>query len=311
MGNTLGESSNKGKIMELRHLRYFIAVAEHKSIRLASERIHVTQPAVSRQIHDLEKELGLALFDRHPRGLTLTTAGQSFLVDVRKLMTDLEAAARKAKQISTGWAGRLRLGFVENSSWDGIVPKALRNFQVATPSASLELSPLNTPEQIQRIEDGLIDGGFVYQYRPFSEGLSTLRLDQHDLLLAIPVDWNLSGDHITLKEVAERPFITFPRWVYPVYYDHLMAACVERGITLNVVQEEQTESAILALVGSGIGAALVNSANLGRPPASVRFLKLADLSLAMPLVFAYRSDNDSPMLLRFVKALTDALHGNK
>lgn len=186
----------------------------------------------------------MELFDRHPRGLTLTTAGESFLFDVRKLMTDLEAAARKAKRISTGWAGRLRLGFVENSSWDGIVPEALRNFQVATPSASLD--------------------------------------------------------------VAERPFITFPRWVYPVYYDQLMATCFELGVSLNVAQEEQTESAILALVGAGIGAALVNSANLGRPPASVRFLKLADLSLPMPLVFVYRSDNESPLLLRFVEALMTA-----
>lgn len=292
--------------MELRHLRYFVAVAEHKSIRLASDRIHVTQPAVSRQIHDLEEELGLELFNRHPRGLTLTTAGESFLFDVRKLMNDLEAAARKAKRISTGWAGRLRIGFVENSSWDGIVPEALRRFQVATPSASLELSPLNTPEQIQRIEDGLLDGGFVYRYRPFAEGLATLPLAKHNVLLAIPVDWLLHGDELKLKDVAARPFITFPRWVYPVYYDQLMATCFELGVSLNVVQEEQTESAILALVGAGIGAALVNSANLGRPPASVRFLNLADLSLPMPLVFVYRSDNDSPLLLRFVEELITA-----
>jgi DNA-binding transcriptional LysR family regulator len=292
--------------MELRHLRYFVAVAEHKSIRLASERIHVTQPAVSRQIHDLEEELGLELFDRHPRGLTLTTAGVSFLFDVRKLMSDLEEAARKAKRISTGWAGRLRIGFVENSSWDGIVPEALRGFQVATPSASLELSPLNTPEQIQRIEDGLLDGGFVYRYRQFAEGLATLQLAQQNVLLAIPMDWPLYGDELKLKDVAARPFITFPRWVYPVYYDQLMATCCELGVSLNVVQEEQTESAILALVGAGIGAALVNSANLGRPPASVRFLNLADLSLTMPLVFVYRSDNDSPLLLRFVEALITA-----
>lgn len=289
--------------MELRHLRYFVAVAEHKSIRLASERIHVTQPAVSRQIHDLEEELGLELFERHPRGLTLTTAGESFLFDVRKIMNDLEAAARKAKRISTGWAGRLRLGFVENSSWDGIVPDALRSFQLATPSASLELSPLNTPEQIQRIEDGMLDGGFVYRYRPFAEGLATLQLAQHNLLLAVPADWPMQGDQLTLKDVAQRPFITFPRWVYPVYYDQLMATCFEQGVSLNVTQEEQTESAILALVGAGIGAALVNSANLGRPPASVRFLKLADLSLSMPLVFVYRHDNDSPLLVRFVEAL--------
>ena len=296
--------------MELRHLRYFIAVAEHKSIRLASERIHVTQPAISRQLHDLEEQLGFELFNRHPRGLTLTPAGESFLVDARQIMIDLEAAKRKAKRISTGWAGRLRLGFVENSSWDGIVPKALRAFQVATPNASLELNPLNTPEQIQRIEDGVLDGGFVYQYHLLSKSCKSLQLVEHNLVLAIPVDWDLGGDEVSLKDVACLPFITFPRWVYPVYYDKLMAACGELGVSLQVVQEEQTESAILALVGSGMGAALINSANLGRPPASVRFVKLIDLSVPMPLVFAYGAQNESPLLHRFIQALTDAKHSH-
>jgi len=291
--------------MELRHLRYFIAVAEHKSIRLASERIHVTQPAVSRQLHDLEEQLGFELFSRHPRGLTLTPAGESFLSDARQIMSDLEAATRKAKRISTGWEGQLRLGFVENSSWDGIVPKALRAFQIETPNASLELSPLNTPEQIKRIEDGTLDGGFVYQYHLLSNGCEALQLVEHNLVLAIPVDWNVEGNEVSLTDIADRPFITFPRWVYPIYYDRLMAACGELGVSLQVVQEEQTESAILALVGSGMGAALVNSANLGRPPASVRFLKLVDMSLPMPLVFAYGANSESPLLQRFIQVLME------
>jgi len=297
--------------MELRHLRYFIAVAEHKSIRLASERIHVTQPAVSRQLHDLEAQLGFDLFNRHPRGLTLTPAGESFLSDARQIMSDLEAATRKAKRISTGWEGRLRLGFVENSSWDGIVPKALRAFQIATPNASLELTPLNTPEQIQRIEDGTLDGGFVYRYYSLSKGCKALELVEHNLVLAIPADWDLEGDDIALTDIAQRPFITFPRWVYPIYYDRLMAACSDLGVSLQVIQEEQTESAILALVGSGMGAALVNSANLGRPPASVRFLKMRDLSVPMPLVFAYRANNESPLLQRLIQALTEATYNSR
>ena len=291
--------------MELRHLRYFIAVAEHKSIRLASERIHVTQPAVSRQLHDLEEQLGFELFSRHPRGLTLTPAGESFLSDARQIMSDLEVATRKAKRISTGWEGQLRLGFVENSSWDGIVPKALRAFQIAIPNASLELNPLNTPEQVQRIEDGMLDGGFVYLYRPLSNRCEVLQLVEHNLVLAIPVDWDLGGNEVSLADIAHLPFITFPRWVYPTYYDQLMAACGALGVSLKVVQEEQTESAILALVGSGMGVALVNSANLGRPPASVSFLKLLDLSVPMPLVFAYCANSESLLLQRFLQVLTE------
>ncbi len=290
--------------MELRHLRYFIAVAEYKSIRLASQWIHVTQPAISRQLHDLELELGVELFTRHPRGLTLTPAGESFLHDARQIMQDLDAATRNAQRISTGWQGLLRLGFVENSSWSGIVPEALKAFQAAAPDASLELHPLNTPEQLRLIETGALDGGFIYQYGSLPAHCTSLRLAENNLVLAMPADWQLPGPAVSLNDVAGRPFIGFPRWVYPLYHDQLMAACAALGSTLDIVQEVQTESAILALVSSGVGAALVNSANLGRPPASVRFVKLQDLSVPMPLVFAYAAGTQSPLLERFIRTLT-------
>jgi DNA-binding transcriptional LysR family regulator len=293
--------------MELRHLRYFLAIAEHKSIRLASEHIHVTQPALSRQIQALEAELGFELFERSPRGLTLTVAGETYMTDIVRVMSDLETAARQAKRISTGHTGHLRLGFVENCSWDGIVPKALRAFQLSTSGVSLELNPLNTPDQLTRLGDGALEGGFVYQYHDFPDDLKVIPIANNGVALAVPVSWNAERDETSLQAFAEKPFITFPRWVYPAYYDRLMAACVALGVSLNVVQEEQTESAILALVGSGIGAALVNSANLGRRPASVNFLRLTDFPLAMPLVFAYRRDNRSPLLHRFVETVHRAL----
>jgi DNA-binding transcriptional LysR family regulator len=293
--------------MELRHLRYFLAIAEHKSIRLASEHIHVTQPALSRQIQALEAELGFELFERTPRGLTLTDAGESYMTDVCRIMGDLEVAARKAKRISIGHAGHLRLGFVENCSWDGIVPSALRAFQLCASGVSLELNPLNTPEQLTRLREGALDGGFVYQYHDFPADLEVIPVVNNRVALALPVSWHVEADETSLDAFAEQPFITFPRWVYPAYYDRLMAACVALGVSLNVVQEEQTESAILALVGSGIGAALVNSANLSRRPASVKFLRLTDLPLAMPLVFAYRRDNRSPLLDRFIETVHKTL----
>lgn len=296
--------------MELRHLRYFLAIAEYKSIRLASEHIHVTQPALSRQIQALEAELDFELFERTPRGLTLTVAGESYMTDVCRIMGDLEVAARKAKRISIGHAGHLRLGFVENCSWDGIVPSALRAFQLCTSRVSLELNPLNTPEQLSRLREGALDGGFVYQYHDFPADLEVIPVVNNRVALALPVSWHVDGDETSLNAFAEQPFVTFPRWVYPAYYDRLMAACVALGVSLNVVQEEQTESAILALVGSGIGAALVNSANLSRRPASVKFLRLTDLPLAMPLVFAYRRDNRSPLLHRFIETVHKTLADN-
>lgn len=299
--------------MELRHLRYFIAVAEHESIRLAAEHIHVTQPAISRQIHDLEEELGFALFERTPRGLKLTSAGQAYLRDARKALAQLDVAARGAARISSGVQGYLRLGFVENSGWDGIVPHIFRRFQAEVPDVRVELVPMNTPQQLDEIRASTLDGGFIYQYGPLPESINTLPLTTNEVVLAAPRAWTLPerGDAsarlplpgVALRQIADWPFVTFPRATYPLYYDQLIGACQACGVTLNVVQEVSTEAAMLSLVCAGIGAAIVNSANLGRPPALCHFASFTDLSIPMPLVFACKIDTPNPALFRFIQTV--------
>jgi DNA-binding transcriptional LysR family regulator len=295
--------------MELRHLRYFIAVAEHESVRLASEHLHITQPAVSRQIQDLEEELGFLLFRRSPRGIKLTPAGQSYLRDARQGIAFLEGAARTARRLSAGLQGQLRLGLVENAGWDGLVPRTFRAFQAEAAEVKIELTALNTPDQLQAIAAGTLDAGFIYQYGPLPGGFTAIPLVDHDVVLAVPRAWEMPEEAgaIELRSVAERPFVTFPRSVYPLYYDRLLGACLQCGVSLNVVEEGTTETAILSLVCSGMGAAIVNSANLGRPPAQVRFFKLKDLSIPMPLVFAHQAQNASPVLARFKAVLRSAL----
>lgn len=296
--------------MELRHLRYFIAVAEYESVRLASEHLHITQPAISRQIQDLEDELGFLLFERSPRGLKLTLAGESYLRDVRKVMASLDSAVRAAKRVAVGLQGQLRLGYVENAGWDGLVPRTFSRFQAEVPEVKIELTALNSPEQLRAIADETLDGGFIYQYGPLSDEFATIPLLDYDVVLAVPRAWAIDHDEthpIDIRTLADRPFVMFPRSVYPSYYDRLIGACQQSGISLNVVQEETTEAAILSLVCSGIGAAIVNSANLGRPPAQVRFFQLKDLSVPMPLTFAYRADAANPVLFRFISILCAAL----
>ncbi|MDH0340878.1 LysR family transcriptional regulator [Chromobacterium haemolyticum] len=292
--------------MELRHLRYFIAVAEHQSVRLASERLHITQPAVSRQIQDLEQELGLPLFERAPRGLKLTAAGASYLRDVRKAMAVLDDAAEGARRVAAGLLGRLRLGCVENAGWDGLVPQAFSRFQAEAPEVALELSVLNTPRQLGALAEGALDGGFIYQYEPLPEGVAGIPLLEHDVVLALPRCWDTGHDEnlpVALSSLADRPFVMLPREAYPGYYDRLIGACQQQGVHLKVAQEAGTETAILSLVCAGIGAAIVNSANLGRPPAQARFFRLRDLSLSMPLTFVSRLDAGNPALARFLTTL--------
>ncbi|MFM0054389.1 LysR family transcriptional regulator [Paraburkholderia phytofirmans] len=290
--------------MELRHLRYFVAVAEHASVRGASEQLHVTQPAISRQIQDLEETLDVALFERTPRGLKLTLAGDAYLREARGILRQVESAARVAQRIAAGVSGHVRMGFVENAVWGGLVPNALQAFQQTAPQVAIELTPMNTPEQLDAIEAGQLDGGFIYHFGALPEQFVSLPLLENGVVLAAPAAWSF-GRRKTVRaaQLAGKPFITFPRHVYPAYYDRLIGACERAGLTLDVVQEVSTEAAILSLVSAGVGAAIVNSANRERPPALVQFLALSDLSIALPLHFAYHEQHRNPALAQFIALL--------
>jgi DNA-binding transcriptional LysR family regulator len=293
--------------MELRHLRYFIAVAELRSVRAASEQLHVTQPAISRQIQDLEDAIGAALFERTPRGLKLTAAGEAYLHEAREILARVDAANRLARQIAAGLRGHLRIGFVENAAWSGIVSAALRTFEQKVPHVSLELQPMNTPEQLDAIAAGRLDGGFCYRVGVLPDGIAGVPVLEQNVVLAVPESWLLGkAGAVAAAELTGIPFIAFPRRVYPSYYDRLLAACAERGLTLDIRQEATTETAILSLVSAEMGAAIVNAANRERPPARVRFVELQDLSVPLPLEFCFMANGANAALQQFVDLLRQA-----
>ncbi|CAM2197156.1 LysR family transcriptional regulator [Paraburkholderia kururiensis] len=293
--------------MELRHLRYFIAVAELRSVRAASEQLHVTQPAISRQIQDLEDAIGAALFERTPRGLKLTAAGEAYLHEAREILARVDAANRLARQIAAGLRGHLRIGFVENAAWSGIVSAALRTFEQKVPHVSLELQPMNTPEQLDAIAAGRLDGGFCYRVGVLPDGIAGVPVLEQNVVLAVPESWLLGkAGAVAAAELTGIPFIAFPRRVYPSYYDRLLAACAERGLTLDIRQEATTETAILSLVSAEMGAAIVNAANRERPPARVRFVELQDLSVPLPLEFCFIANGANAALQQFVDLLRQA-----
>lgn len=290
--------------MDLRHLRYFVAIAEHGSVRLAAEHVHISQPAISRQIHDLEEELGAPLFDRSPRGLNLTPVGEAFLVRARRILADVNAAKDQVRRIAAGLSGHLSFGFVENATWDGVLPKAFRAFKEYAPEVDLALRPLNTPEQLDLLESGALDGAFIYPFSSLPEHYTSRCIAVHDVVVALPNSWQFAkGRPASLQDLADRDFITFPRHVYPDYYDRLLSTCAALGGPLHSIQSVDTEAAILSLVSSGMGAAIVNSANRFRPPALVEFVSLQDLSIPMPLTFVTKRDNANPALCQFFNVL--------
>jgi DNA-binding transcriptional LysR family regulator len=147
---------------------------------------------------------------------------------------------------------------------------------------------MNTPEQLDALAAGRLDGGFCYRFGALPEGIASLHVLDQSVVLAVPQAWpHGSAGAVSAHELSGRPFIAFPRRVYPAYHDRLLSACAERGLTLDIRQEASTETAILSLVSAGMGAAIVNAANRDRPPARVRFVDLLDLEISLPLEFCF------------------------
>src|SRR5204862_2960696 len=168
--------------MELRHLRYFVQVAEEQHYRRAAERLRIAQPALSRQIQDLEEEIGFKLFDRLPRGVKISAAGKSFLVDARRILHEVNEAAGRAKRVASGQSGTLRVGFVESVSWHGVVPDSFREFRARQPDAELQLKPASSLEQTEDVDSGRLDDGFVFTYDNFGEVMAQLPVEWHSVM---------------------------------------------------------------------------------------------------------------------------------
>lgn len=294
--------------MELRHLRYFLMIARTENVRLASRNLHVTQPAITRQLRDLEEELGVDLFERLPRGLKLSAAGRAYQEDVSQIMVAIDQARERAIRVAAGEMGILRIGYLEIAAWKGIVPETFQAYTRKYPSLRLELLPDNTARQYELLERGEIDGGFVYPFDDLPEGCEAIPVRNSNIVLATPTSWSdRFPESVCVAELEQVPFIGFHREEHPAYHDRLLAACGKAGISPRTVQIVHDEGAVLSLVSAGIGVAIVNDANKDRPPSGVRFCPVEDLSLPLSLHFAWQTENTNPALRAFAHMLRE--HG--
>src|SRR5215475_2013231 len=172
--------------MELRHLRYFVVVGEEQHFGRAAERLRVAQPALSRQVQDLEEEIGFKLFDRLPRGVKISAAGKSFLADARRILHEVNEAAARAKRVAAGQAGTLRVGFVESISWHGLVPDSFRQFRERRPEAELQLKPGSSLDHLEAVQGGRLDASFLFTIANIHRELAQLPVASLNLMLAAP-----------------------------------------------------------------------------------------------------------------------------
>jgi DNA-binding transcriptional LysR family regulator len=288
--------------MELRHLRYFVAIAEEENYRRAAQRLNVAQTALSTQIQDLEAELGFKLFDRLPRGVKLSAAGKLFLGDARRILREVTEAAARAARVARGQSGTLRIGFTENASWRGVVPESLRRFRERQPDAELQLTPATSLEQIDAIRTGRLDAGFVFNTPKADGELDHIPVAMQHVELALPVGHALTkSKKVRLRDLVDASFVWFPRREAPAFYDRLMHECFKGGLkSPRIVQEGLNEATILSLVSHGMGVGWVNGTARGRCPESVVIVSVIDLDMPLPLALVWRKDNTSPLLTNFI-----------
>jgi len=285
--------------MELRHLRYFVTVAEELHFGRAARRLNLSQPPLSRQVQRLEAELGVTLFDRDRHRVALTRAGALLLPEARRTLQRADGVARVADRIRSGDAGRLRIGYVHSALY-GTVPPLLRRFRAQVPGVQLAIRELVTSELVAAVDEDRLDVAFV---RPpvGGDGLAARVVDEEPLVAVLPDDHDLAErPEIELSELAGEPFVLFPRPLGEGLWDMIVQACVATGFTPRIVQESPQIHTIVGLVAAGVGVTLVPSSVRRLALPGVRYVGLTPSSPAALLAVLWAPTRAFPALERFL-----------
>ncbi|HEX2670586.1 MAG TPA: LysR family transcriptional regulator [Polyangiaceae bacterium] len=283
--------------MEIRHLRYFVAVAEELHFGRAAQRLHIQQPPLSRQIQDFESELGFPLFERSRRRVELTPAGTALLGRARQVFDALDVAIHDARSASEGESGRLVVGYPSSLAYSGLT-ELLRAFRTRFPAVEISLRELPPADQVDGLKAGSLDVGFV-RTSPDDPTLAAELVRREALMVVLPDDHRLAKQRIIpLKALAQEPFVMFPRARGPAFFDQLMALCGRAGFSPRIVQEA-AQLDIVSLVAAGFGISIMPSSmrNFRRPGLVFRAIAGAP---QVELLIVWRHQNLSPALHNFV-----------
>ena len=284
--------------MDVRHLRYFLAVAGELHFGRAAKRLNMSQPPLSQQIRALEESLGVRLFIRTSRSVTLTSAGKVLAeraVDILDRMERLGAAVQDAEQ---GLTGRLSIGFVR-PAMEGTLPRGIRAFRNERPRVALELREMFTPDQLAALRTGELQVGFVRLFGHDMTGLSAELYVREPYVLAVPRGHALARSRrVALKQLAGEDMIFPPRRLMPALYDELVARCGKAGFRPKDVQEAWTKQTAIALVAAGLGVAFVPLSSMVSRRPDVVFRPLEPEALPFVELWCVRPAGDDSGLAR-------------
>ncbi|HYM68963.1 MAG TPA: LysR family transcriptional regulator [bacterium] len=294
--------------MELRHLRYFVAVAEERHVTRAAARLGIQQPPLSQQIRALEQELGAQLFHRQPRGVDLTDAGRALLVDARAILALVDRAAATVRQTAQGMRGRVAVGFTSSAPFHPFVPRVIRAFREACPDVSLTLEENGTADLVQGLRGGRIDAAFIRSPIADAPDLAVRPLLDEEMIVALPAAHRLAhaggGDEaaLPLRALAAETFILYRRPSGPGLYDAIISACRRAGFSPNIGQEAPLIVSTLNLVAAGLGVSIVPASLRRQHMDGVVYRRIkARLRPRAPINLAHRRDEHSPAVRRFIE----------
>ncbi|MGA8529260.1 MAG: LysR family transcriptional regulator [Acidobacteriaceae bacterium] len=299
--------------MELRHLRYFCAVAEWKGFNRAAKALHVSQSAISDQVLALESELGVTLLDRSRQRVSLTAVGEAFLEDARKVLADADRAMDRARRFSRGEIGSLRIAILVWGA-SSFLPRVIREFRQLHPGIRVSIDEMLPNAQSEALLGGSLDVGFTRPLQaPYITQLRSETLYCDPFLAVLPIDHRLARSPLKLRDLANEPFVVCEHEISPTLFDRIISLCEQAGFAPNIVQTSNLFSSVLTLVEAGEGITLI--------PSSLRHVRFSDLAFcpitepqaAIELVVAWSQQRENAVqtaFLEFVRARKEVIRGS-
>jgi DNA-binding transcriptional LysR family regulator len=295
-------------MLQSRHIHYFLAVGEELNFYRAAERLHITQPALWRQIRELEDEVGVKLLDRTRRGISLTPAGAAFLSECRDLLNHMESSCAHTRRVGQGIVGTLHIACNEIASRLREVSVFLKEFREQHPEVSIQLHGMMSQQQISALRSGSIDVGFLFRYDGQQSEFQAIRLGSDHFILALSRDHPLARrTSLELKDLAGESIIMPSPSNNSAIYERLLNNFRNAGLVPHITHYADSENTLLNMVTAGIGIAFMTSSIRNSIISGAVLRPVSDLSIPVHLDMIWRSENENPSLQHFVKFMKSAV----